>query len=217
MPDETTPAVPSLDVAAARDALDVCIAHFDGWAKFASQTDDSAPEPLDPERPDGETTEDVAIAIGALAVKRRTSLLALREALARSEASDTHALLRAYVDAGYSAGQYDAHGGDSDDAWKRCADLRTVLGLRYVEMEDRLAVAERRASEAEARATRAEGERDTLVRALDEALVTAGELGTFTLGDDPYAALHKLMLWSQTVGEHFAKQAHTPTGETSNG
>jgi hypothetical protein len=42
-------------------------------------------------------------------------------------------------------------------------------------------------------------ERDALVHAIDQEMV-ACELGTFSAGDDPKAALHALSLWWQQVG-----------------
>ncbi len=46
-------------------------------------------------------------------------------------------------------------------------------------------------------------ERDALVHALDEALVTSGELGIFRCGDDPKQAINTLCAWAQGVGAHF--------------
>jgi predicted nucleic acid-binding Zn-ribbon protein len=200
MPDTPSPAPSSpaslVDVAAARDALDEVLS----------------------------AENDAVLAQTVSEVRSR--LLALREALPGMHAAldrvlslnaDPFALERENDDLRLAV----AH--REQDAAELRAEVARLQRQTHVEcafmldMQRQIFEAERRASEAEARATRAERERDTLVRALDEALVTAGELGTFTLGDDPYAALHKLMLWSQTVGEHFAKQAHTPTGETSNG
>jgi hypothetical protein len=165
MPDATTPgagASPSLDVAAAHDALDEVLS----------------------------AENDAVLAQTVSEVRSR--LLALREALP---------------------------GMAFDAKWRRVwrekareqSRIMADWEREFHDMRNRLLVAERRASEAEARATRAEGERDALVRALDDALVTSGELGTFTLGDDPKVALHKLMAWSQSVGEHFAGEAITST------
>lgn len=53
--------------------------------------------------------------------------------------------------------------------------------------------------------TTAERERDALVRAIDEELVSS-EIGTFSAGDDPKAALNKLAVWSQGVGAYFANE-----------
>ena len=44
-----------------------------------------------------------------------------------------------------------------------------------------------------------------LVQALDKQMVTT-HLGVFNADDDPDAAIHKLMCWSQDVGEYFAKE-----------
>ena len=54
-----------------------------------------------------------------------------------------------------------------------------------------------------------------LVSAIDNELVTSGELGTFKLGDDPKAALHKLACWNQSVGAYFA--ARSASGEDRHG
>jgi len=48
----------------------------------------------------------------------------------------------------------------------------------------------------------------TLVSAIDEEMVVS-HLGVFNEGDDPSAAIKKLMLWSQGVGEYFAKERIT--------
>lgn len=48
-------------------------------------------------------------------------------------------------------------------------------------------------------------ERDTLVRAIDEAMVNA-HLGVFNTGDDPKTAINQLMVWSQDVGAYVADQ-----------
>lgn len=45
----------------------------------------------------------------------------------------------------------------------------------------------------------------TLVSAIDEEMVVS-HLGVFNEGDDPAAAIKKLMLWSQGLGEYFAKE-----------
>lgn len=47
-------------------------------------------------------------------------------------------------------------------------------------------------------------ERDRLVRAIDEEMIKCGELGTFSLRDDPRQALHLLAVWNQSMGEYFA-------------
>lgn len=44
-----------------------------------------------------------------------------------------------------------------------------------------------------------------LVSAIDEEMVVS-HLGVFNEGDDPAAAIKKLMLWSQGLGEYFAKE-----------
>lgn len=47
-------------------------------------------------------------------------------------------------------------------------------------------------------------ERDRLVRAIDEEMIKCGELGTFSLRDDPRQALHLLAVWNQDMGAYFA-------------
>jgi hypothetical protein len=47
-------------------------------------------------------------------------------------------------------------------------------------------------------------ERDALVRAIDDAMVSA-HIGVFNPGDDPKDAINKLAVYEQGVGEYFVK------------
>jgi hypothetical protein len=124
MPDETTPAPSSLDVAAARDALTWAIGALD------------------------------ALALAYIPEKRREAstmfprLVALREALPDVNA-DSMRSLRALVSAVEQAAQIDAKEeiDDNGHAWARVSALVSALGFRFQQ-------AERRASEEAARATR---------------------------------------------------------------
>ncbi len=49
------------------------------------------------------------------------------------------------------------------------------------------------------------GERDALVRAIDDEMVSC-HIGVFNLGDDPKKAINALGVWSQGVGAYFAER-----------
>ena len=78
------------------------------------------------------------------------------------------------------------------------SDLIERLQRENEELRQRLAVEE-------AHSDKYRCENEELRNAIDQEMVIA-HLGVFNRGDDPVKAIKELMLWSQGVGEYFAKE-----------